>query len=183
MAWKISAVQIKESPRCPWLLCPPDAGLLRPSRGPTCVFNKWRCITLLVITPKWISHFPVYNVHAHWQSLITRWDLAVHKEFHKNSRDDQGSANELYIWSALLLEEFTRFSFLFKIISAYVQVAKLFSIAATKRERKKMNRSSKLVSSFRLDSQKSVYTRSLTSDETGGCHACSTALTSLPPGA
>lgn len=46
-----------------------------------------------------------------------------------------------------------------------------------------MNRSSKLVSSFRLDSQKSVYTRSLTSDETGGCHGCSTALTSLPPGA
>lgn len=44
-----------------------------------------------------------------------------------------------------------------------------------------MNRSSKLVSSFRLDSQKSVYTRSLTSDETGGCHGCSTALTSLPP--
>lgn len=126
------------------------------------------------------SHFPVYNVHSHWQQLIMQWDLAVHKEFHKNCRDNQGTANELYIWSAFLLKEFTRFSFL-KIISVYVQVAKLFSIAATKRERKKMNCSSKLVSSFRLDSQKSVYTKSLTSDESDGCHVCSIALTSLPP--
>lgn len=180
-AWKISTVQIKDSPCCPWLVCPPNAGLLRPSRGPACVFNKWRCITLLVITLKWISHFPVYNVHSHWQQLIMRWDLAVHKEFHRNSRDNQGTANELYIWSAFSLKEFTRFSFFKKIISVYVQVAKLFSIAATKGERKKTNCSSRLVSSFRLDSQKSVYTKSLTSDETHGCLGCSTALTSLPP--
>lgn len=112
---------------------------------------------------------------------MMRWDLAVHKEFHKKSRDNQGTANELYIWSAFLLKEFTGFSFFKKIISVYVQVAKLFFIAATKGERKRKNCSSQLVSSFRLDGQKSVYTKSFTSDETHGRLGCSTALTSLPP--
>jgi hypothetical protein len=95
-----------------------------------------------------MSYFPIYNVHSHWQQLVIRCSLDVRKEFSRNNWVNQGVANELYICSIKKKKKerekkrkssrnLLDFLFLKKIISVYIQVTKLFSIAEKKRERER----------------------------------------------